>query len=141
MKSFKIDSTTKVTLYHKECYGCDESGKFDPLRRFILDKRISLSNFIPKRIELNPEWQNEALLLDMNLPALVFENPDGDKKTIQYDVFVKELTQSKKKSSKRGRAKPKCAALGAISERVTDGTASHDSKEKTNGESKGENKE
>lgn len=127
MKSFKIDSTTKVTLYHKECYGCDEGGKFDPLRRFILDKQIKLSNFMPKRIELNPEWQNEALLLDMNLPALVFENPDGDKKAIQYDVFVKEMTQPKKKSSKRGRAKPRNAALGAVSERVTDGTASHDS--------------
>lgn len=130
MKNFTVNPDTKITLYLKECYGCDRKGKFDPIRRFILDHQIKLANFIPKRIELNPTWQEEALLLDMELPALVFENEDGDRKAMTYSEFVK--TQSKK-SRKKGSAKPRNAAKGAESGRVADGTSSQDNEEVNNG--------
>ena len=135
MTSFTINPDTKVTLYLKECYGCDRTGKFDPIRRFILDRHIKLANFIVKRIELNPTWQQEALLLDMELPAVVFENEDGDREAMPYSEFVKKVTKTQSKTSrKKGSAKPRNTTKGAVLERVADGTTSQDDEEVKDGE-------
>lgn len=133
MRNFTISPDTKITLYLKECYGCDRKGKFDPIRRFVLDHQIKLANFMPKRIELNPTWQEEALSLDMELPALVFENEDGEREAMPYSEFVKKINKTQSKTSKKkGSAKPRNTAKGAELERVADGTSSQDDVEVEN---------
>lgn len=130
MKKFTIDQDTKITLYLKECYGCDRSGKYTPLHQFILDHQIKLTNFIVKRIELDPTWQQEALAFDIELPLLVFENEDGEKVVIAYSEFFD-------KQSKRKSAKPKTKSKGAVSgSRATDGTPPDIKKEVEDGEEK-----
>lgn len=130
MKDFTIDQDTKITLYLKECYGCDRSGKYTPLHQFILDHQIKLTNFVVKRIELNPTWQQEALAFDIELPLLVFENEDGEKVVIAYSEFLD-------KQGGRESAKPKTKSKGAVSEsRATDGTPPIIEKEVYDGEEK-----
>ena len=88
MKDFMINQDTKVTLYLKECYGCDRAGKYTPLHQFIINHQIKLTNFIVKRIELNPIWQQEANSFDIELPLVVFENEDGEREAITYSEFL-----------------------------------------------------
>lgn len=123
MKDFTIEPDTKITLYLKECYGCDRNGKYDPLRRFILDHKVKLTNLVIKRVELDLDWQKEALLLEMELPALLFNNGD-QKYAITYSEFLRKIKQDKtqRKTKSKESAEPRNAAEGAVSDRVTDGT-------------------
>ena len=116
MRNFIIDSDTKITLYLKECYGCDRNKKYTPLHQFILDHQIELTNFIVKRIELNPVWQQEASSFEFELPLLVFENKDGDKSAIVYSDFLAWLNNQRSAKLRRN-------AKGAMSVRATDGTS------------------
>ena len=93
-----INQDTKVTLYLKECYGCDRAGKYTPLHQFIINNQIKLTNFTVKRVELNPDWQQEASSFDIELPLVVFENEDGEREAITYSEFLDR--QSKRKSAK-----------------------------------------
>lgn len=120
MRNLNLDQDTKITLYLKECYTCDTS-KYTPLHRFIIDQQLKMTNFIVKRVEVNLEWQQEARSLDMELPAVVFENKRGDKYAITYLEFLRKL-KNRRSDSKGGSAKPKAVPKGAVSEsRVTDG--------------------
>lgn len=119
MKDFIVDQDTKITLYLKECYGCDRYGKYTPLHQFILSRHIKLDNFIVKRIELNPDWQKEAFAFEMELPLLVLENSSAEKIVITYSEFLDQINK------RGGSAEPKCKAEGAVSvSRATDGTTS-----------------
>ena len=64
MKNFTVNPDTKITLYLKECYGCDRKGKFDPIRRFILDPT--------DRAKIIYAYQNANSLLDVNIPKAGF---------------------------------------------------------------------
>lgn len=126
MKDFTINTDTKITLYIKECFGCDRNNKYSPLRQFILEHQVKLQNFIVKRIELSPDWQKEAFNFEMELPILVFENKNDGKMVITYSEFLYKL--------KKGvSAKPRSKAKGAVSGRVADGTSSQDDAEIKNG--------
>lgn len=128
--SFTIKPDTKITLYLKECYGCNKNNKYAPLKQFILDNRISLNNFIVKRIELNPDWQKEAFAFEIELPFLVFESNNGKKIAIAYSEFLKRTNKQ------GGCAKPKAKPEGAELDRVADGTPSSHEGEVDDGEEK-----
>mgnify|MGYP000943988982 CR=1 FL=1 len=76
--------------YHMECKETfdDRAGKYTPLHQFIINNQIKLTNFIVKRIELNPTWQQEANSFDIELPLVVFENEDGEREAITYSEFL-----------------------------------------------------
>lgn len=130
MKDFTVDKDTKITLYLKECYGCDREEKYTPLHQFILEHQIKLVNFVVKRIGLDPDWQQEAHAFEIELPLLVFENESGEKMAIAYSEFLDR--QSKRRSAKLRRK-----AEGAVSgSRATDGTPPIIEKEIYDGEEK-----
>ena len=130
MKGFIIDKDTKITLYLKECYGCDREEKYTPLHQFILEHQIKLTNFIVKRIELNPDWQQEARVFEIELPLLVFENEPGERMAIAYSEFLN-------KQNNIGNTKPRIKSKGAVSEsRATDGISPTFKKEVDDGEEK-----
>lgn len=106
MNDFVVDAGTKVTLYLKECYGCDRWNKYGPLHDFLNDHKIGIYNghngvlennglFMVKRIELNPKWQQEAAALEVDLPALLFEHPNGEREAITYNEFIRKLNEQK----------------------------------------------
>lgn len=63
----------------------------------LLYHQIKLTNFTVKRIELNPDWQQEANSFDIELPLVVFENEDGEREAITYSEF---LDRQNKRSAK-----------------------------------------
>lgn len=128
--TFTIKPDTKITLYLKECYGCNKNNKYAPLRQFILDNKIKLDNFVVKRIELNPDWQKEAFALEIELPLLVFESSNGKKTAIAYSEFLKKINKQ------GGCAKPRTKSKGAELDRVADGTPSSHEGEVGDGEEK-----
>lgn len=110
MKDFKINETTKITLYLKECFGCAQNYKYAPLRQFILNHMIRLDDFMVKRIELNPDWQKEALAFGVELPFLVFNNTDGKRKVITYKRFLDWLDKGEPTTTTRHHSKNKESA-------------------------------
>lgn len=101
-------NTTRITLYVSECFGCDRNGKYDPLRKYILDQKIPLSHFVPKRIQLNPEWREKAYSYGIELPLLVIEQDGKDTIAINYEEWCKKLNKKERAKNGRRRASKGC---------------------------------
>lgn len=84
-----MSSTTKIELWTNDCYGCDRYGKYDAIRRYVIESGIPLQNFAVKRVILNPDWQQEAESLGVEVPFVKFINEKGEKMTIPYSNFEK----------------------------------------------------
>lgn len=84
----------KITLYLKECYGCDRENKFRPLQRFIVDKKLPLDSLDIRRTILNPTWKKEAEALGLGLPCLVIEYDNGKNRAVNYEKWVKNRITS-----------------------------------------------
>ena len=57
-----------------------------------------MRNYSARRVELSPEWLNEANAMEVELPAVVFENEKG-RTIINYSEFEK-LYKKPKESNK-----------------------------------------
>lgn len=80
----------RVELWLNECYGCDRKGKYDPLRRFILDNQIPLKAFEVKRIILSKEWTEQAESIGIEPPFVGIEDDKGVT-YMSYDELLKQI--------------------------------------------------
>lgn len=86
----KID---RIELYHKHCYGCDRNNDYEPLNQFIIRNRLPLDTLVIKRIETNPEWQEEAKEIGLDLPFLRITKTDGSVDNIYYPEWRKKMVK------------------------------------------------
>lgn len=94
----KID---RIELYHKHCYSCDKFNDFGTLRQFIITERLPLDTLVIKRIETDPEWQEEAKNIGLDLPFLRITMKNGEVVNINYDEWVNKLTKKKVKRPRK----------------------------------------
>jgi hypothetical protein len=95
----KTSGITRITLYLRECYGCDKHNKFGPLRNFIISNQLPLNVLVIKRIELNRKWQEEAKELGKELPIIMIDYTKAYT-AMTYDEFLRQLIKPKKPRAK-----------------------------------------
>lgn len=93
----KID---RIELYHKHCYSCDRFNDFGTLRQFIITERLPLDTLVIKRIETDPEWQEEAKSIGLDLPFLRITTKDGEVRNIDYKEWAKKIERRAKRKVK-----------------------------------------
>lgn len=90
----------RIELYHKHCYSCDKFNDFSTLRLFIITERLPLDTLIIKRIETDPEWQEEANSIGLDLPFLRITKKDGEVENIDYKEWAKRIERKAKRKVK-----------------------------------------
>lgn len=96
-----------IELFTKDCYGCDRKGRYNAIRDYVVAKSLPLSDFVVKRIQLNPDWVKEAEEIGVELPFLRFTSEKEGTRVINYDEWLKELEKpqvielKKKRSTKK----------------------------------------
>lgn len=90
----------RIELYHKHCYSCDKFNDFSTLRQFIITERLPLDTLIIKRIETDPEWQEEANSIGLDLPFLRITKKDGEVENIDYKEWAKRIERKAKRKVK-----------------------------------------
>lgn len=97
----------KVELWANDCYSCDKDGKYDPLRRWILDNGVSLGDFVVKRLITNQKWLDEAESYGVEIPAVKIIYDNGEDVVMDYEHFKETMIESvqvvkmKKKRTKK----------------------------------------
>lgn len=99
-----------ITLYHKGCYACHDG--FDTLRSYIIRERLQLDVLTLKRIETNPEWQEEAATAGIDLPFLSIETEDGIE-NIKYSEWEEKAKaeMEEQKPKRKAHRKVKTTAI------------------------------
>ena len=74
-----------------------------------MDNSLPMKNYHPRRVELNPEWLEEANQLEVDLPAVVFE---GEERVImtfsEFErLYLKSKEPNKIKDKKNASTKEK----------------------------------
>ena len=104
-KNTNVAQYVSLELWLNECYGCDRKGKYDPIRRFILDNHIPMANFSVKRAILSPEWLEEAKRLEdslnIKMPFVRLKDSKGVITTMDFEEWKKVYQQA------TGRIEPK----------------------------------
>lgn len=91
----------RIELFHKNCFGCDRHNRFEHIRQFIINERLPLDTLWIKRIETDPEWQEEAKNIGLDLPFLRITMKNGEVVNIDYDEWVNKLTKKKVKRPRK----------------------------------------
>lgn len=89
----------RIELYHNHCYSCDKFNDFGTLRQFIITERLPLDTLIIKRIETDPEWQEEANSIGLDLPFLRITKKDGEVENIHYKEWANRIERKVKTTS------------------------------------------
>lgn len=104
-KNTNVAQYVSLELWLNECYGCDRKGKYDPIRRFVIDNNIPLANFSVKRAILDPKWLEEARMLESSLgikmPFVRLKDNKGEIITMNFTEWKKAYQQA------TGRIEPK----------------------------------
>lgn len=107
-KNTNVAQYKKVELWTNDCYSCDRHNKYQPIRRFVLDKQIPLANYVVIKPITDMKWQKQANQIKnsycIKMPFVMLEDEKGVKKYMDYDTFVEEevkVVKLKKKLVKR----------------------------------------
>lgn len=104
-KNTNVAQYESLELWLNECYGCDRKGKYDTIRRFVIDNRIPLANFSVKRAILDPKWLEEARMIENSLgikmPFVRLKDKKGEIITMNFTEWKKAYQQA------TGRIEPK----------------------------------
>lgn len=90
----------RIELFHKNCFGCDKHNRFEQIRQFIINERLPLDTLWIKRIETDPEWQEEAKNIGLDLPFLRITTKDGEVENIDYKEWAKKIERKAKRKVK-----------------------------------------
>lgn len=104
-KNTNVAQYESLELWLNECYGCDRKGKYDAIRRFVIDNHIPLANFSVKRAILDPKWLEEARMIESSLgikmPFVRLKDKKGVIITMDFEEWKKVYQQA------TGRIEPK----------------------------------
>ena len=97
-KNNNVAQYESLELWLNECYGCDRKGKYDTIRRFVIDNRIPLANFSVKRAILDPKWLEEARMIENSLgikmPFVRLKDKKGEIITMNFTGWKKAYQQA-----------------------------------------------
>ena len=104
-KNTNVAQYESLELWLNECYGCDRKGKYDSIRRFVIDNHIPLASFSVKRAILDPKWLEEARMIENSLgikmPFVRLKDKKGEIITMNFTEWKKAYQQA------TGRIEPK----------------------------------
>ena len=110
-KNTNVAQYESLELWLNECYGCDRKGKYDSIRRFVIDNRIPLANFSVKRAILDPKWLEEARMIENSLgikmPFVRLKDKKGEIITMNFTEWKKAYQQATGRIEPKPAIKPK----------------------------------
>lgn len=110
----------RIELFHKLCFGCDRHNKYDILRQYIINERLPLDTLWIKRVETNPEWQEEAKNIGLDLPFLRITMRNGTVKNITYEEWVNKQTKKAKRPRKKITTKTTGMKVEDVAEKIAE---------------------
>lgn len=108
----------RIELFHKFCFGCDRHNKYDILRQYIINERLPLDTLWIKRVETNPEWQEEAKNIGLDLPFLRITMRSGTVKNITYEEWVNKQTKKARRPRKKIATKNTSMKVEDVAEKI-----------------------
>lgn len=110
----------RIELFHKNCFGCDRHNRFEHIRQFIINERLPLDTLWIKRIETDPEWQEEAKNIGLDLPFLRITMKNGTVKNITYEEWVNKQTKKAKRPRKKITTKTTSMKVEDVAEKIAE---------------------
>lgn len=110
----------RIELFHKFCFGCDRHNKYDILRQYIIDERLPLDTLWIKRVETNPEWQEEAKNIGLDLPFLRITMRNGTVNNITYEEWVNKQTKKARRPRKKITTKTTSMKVEDVAEKIAE---------------------